>query len=1818
MFQVEGMADVTAPVTDLGGGRFSATLPTFDLFIGGGPGGGPHVKLAKIVTFGGSTVCVIDQTFQATTTGFALDGPPVSPPAEPVAKEAHKKIPGIGVVVKKNPGTSAHRLSGGGPPIGASALKTRTKSNQTNERILTGETGLGLCPISLETPAGPPLDLVLSYRSMIQSASCRSLSKGWDHAYHVVAQPLHDDPLQPTVLTRIVLYKGDGSVDVLQVAADGSFSANGLSVRGVVSVSQALTLTFANHGRWVFNPFDASASSGTLSQIIDPNGVALSCVYTPNGDIASVSSQFGQSLNFSYDGNGKLGSVSDHTGRVVSFSYFSGEAGGSAGDLKSVSCPVIPGQSAVQGPTTFSYSTGQSDPNLNGNLLTARDGAGRLVCEWTHSSSTDFRSASYDRCETINENGTPQVCSYEFVPFNGGSFSGGLRCIVNDELGRVTEAVFDHNYCPVSEQCFTTFATPGVPVTSSDNRPPAPPVGEPAFLQTTWTWNQHLCCSVCTEPDGTSTRTTFQSDLKRDCPAAERFNECVVSIACKDNSQPPRTVAMEYLPGFGSCDRLLLPAVKRRGEGGDWVWIDVPCPKRVIKGGRSPGENYVSRIAGGSIGAPQPKPDFTYRYPVHSHMAGDFRTRLSTTHGQTFTWSYDANGNCLSSSKPVGGGEVCTYNALGQVTSITTLNGANPNYRDVCEYDPVTQFCSSVVCDRQENGSGLNLTTSFHRNALGLCDSVTDPRGFSTLISYNACDQATTVSSPPLGTTPTRVVSTQFYDLGGLPVRCDVEHRDATGALVSANPAYTGFCVYDERGLLIQETTEQKPVDCPVGVASPDGLGLANFEVCNYTLDACGQVTRCSVPAVCRGQSSDAVRDFQYNALGLCSAVIEGGVGNADAVTTEFSYNSSFQCSKSVCVAVAPGENPTTTCDYDTWGRPSSITDPMGNVTTYTYNDFTGYVTESVYGETTDVPGIAGNVLLSQVSYKIGHPSLIKQRGDDASGKLKRPGRPVYGNITFECAIRGKVKDIKIAPMGRLIGDSSAGDDEGGPVSWAYHAINEKGLPGTKTPKPKGGSTHRIIPTTSGHAINTKGMGCNDRMAAPGGDPYFDIFATDDIVIAERFDPLGQGSEGTETLTIHRTPVGEISSVSNNGDLLAEYGYDTAGRCVSLDLPTVEKRTDTLDACGNPTESVLLCRSTIPGTPDETFTFKNTFDGCGREKMKSDCVDNIDSFEYDSMDRCVSHTRPNGLVIHCDYDTVSPTTGFSSVRQWCDYNNDNVQDQIFSSVILSGECVSTADPLGYTTTYTIDSLGRCVRSDYPDGTFETCVFDSLGRATTCSRKNGAVIACDFDLNDRCVSRVISNLPPNVMSVPATSFHFDGLNRCVLVDDNNSAVTRFYDSLGNVIEGDVVHDYNHRGLLSTTYGDGTKFHYNRDAYGRVLSFNSVVNNVVQQPAISVCDYSGFQCVKEARADGVTTTFDYRSDGEAQLTLPNGVADFSFGECVRSVVTNSSNVIIGNYITRRNRDGEVVQVQSAFGSGQPQRRITFTRDNRDLITSCLTQVRENASLPFSVESEVSYQLDSRGKRTSTSGGRNPGAYASTAGGGLNPFDLEMARYSTWPGGALRWNNEGSLEVLNRGNDTSATSFTYDALDRLVSSDTRDLTGLGTPVVTTYTYDAIGRRSSSTAQGPAPATTYFRYDGDTCYQELDETFNPVMTYSVCDGEQLAITAGSSLYYCHEIPPPRDPGSGLPTGRSLITNSAGAVVERFDCDDAGFPIFLNETGLVRSGATTSLIGYRWFNGDGSWCPESSLFAGTNNVYCPDLKQTISKQSMTRNVLAN
>jgi len=39
--------------------------------------------------------------------------------------------------------------------------------------------------------------------------------------------------------------------------------------------------------------------------------------------------------------------------------------------------------------------------------------------------------------------------------------------------------------------------------------------------------------------------------------------------------------------------------------------------------------------------------------------------------------------------------------------------------------------------------------------------------------------------------------------------------------------------------------------------------------------------------------------------------------------------------------------------------------------------------------------------------------------------------------------------------------------------------------------------------------------------------------------------------------------------------------------------------------------------------------------------------------------------------------------------------------------------------------------------------------------------------------------------------------------------------------------------------------------------------------------------------------------------------------------------------------------------------------------------------------------------------------------------------------------------------------------------------------------------------------------------------------------------------------------------------------------------------------------MGSRWLTNDCAWCPETSLFACPDSVYCPDLGQTVSERGM-------
>ena len=208
---------------------------------------------------------------------------------------------------------------------------------------------------------GRGLDFIWArtYRSRYQT-------NRWTHSYNVSVAQTTDG---------MAVADGTGRSDVYHPGTNGVYSRPEFFNEGRLSNS-VFTLTFPDTGRWVFNPFDGSATSGKLAQIIDRNGNTLSLLYNTAGRLAEIVDDLDRTNTVAYNPAGQLASVTDFSGRMVSYQYYGGrDTGGSPGDLKSVTSPPVTGTpNGNDFPTgktvTYTYSRGYA--NDAENYSTAR------------------------------------------------------------------------------------------------------------------------------------------------------------------------------------------------------------------------------------------------------------------------------------------------------------------------------------------------------------------------------------------------------------------------------------------------------------------------------------------------------------------------------------------------------------------------------------------------------------------------------------------------------------------------------------------------------------------------------------------------------------------------------------------------------------------------------------------------------------------------------------------------------------------------------------------------------------------------------------------------------------------------------------------------------------------------------------------------------------------------------------------------------------------------------------------------------------------------------------------------------------------------------------------------------------------------------------------------------------------------------------------------------------------------------------------------------------------------------------------------------
>ncbi|NKB25884.1 MAG: hypothetical protein GKR87_16240 [Kiritimatiellae bacterium] len=196
--------------------------------------------------------------------------------------------------------------------------------------------------------------------------------------------------------------------------------------------------------------------------------------------------------------------------------------------------------------------------------------------------------------------------------------------------------------------------------------------------------------------------------------------------------------------------------------------------------------------------------------------------------------------------------------------------------------------------------------------------------------------------------------------------------------------------------------------------------------------------------------------------------------------------------------------------------------------------------------------------------------------------------------------------------------------------------------------------------------------------------------------------------------------------------------------------------------------------------------------------------------------------------------------------------------------------------------------------------------------------------------------------------------------------------------------------------------------------------------------------------------------------------------------------------------------------------------------------LTQSATNPLAP------INYSFDGVGNRTSVSGSSNPGSYT------MDVTNALINQYSSTPFDQRQYDANGSLTALDQ------STLTYDYRNQMV-----EYIDAGSTQRHTYAYDPFGRRIAKgiDVDGVANEIRYF-YNDDQVIEEQDAVGATLASYvyGLYIDEALNMQRSGTNYYYHT-----DDLYNV----MAITDTNGSVVERYDYDDYGQPIFFNQSAI-------------------------------------------------------
>ena len=794
-------------------------------------------------------------------------------------------------------------------------------------------------------------------------------------------------------------------------------------------------------------------------------------------------------------------------------------------------------------------------------------------------------------------------------------------------------------------------------------------------------------------------------------------------------------------------------------------------------------------------------------------------------------------------------------------------------------------------------------------SAAGLLQSITDPNGKVTTLTYSTASTSTSVA-------PAANLLLTVTDPQGRALNFTYNTNSQLAKVTQPDGGVLTYG-YDTSGNLNS-------------VQYPDG------KTRQYAYNESTLTGGANLPGVLTGtidESNARYESTTYNSNGWATSVYHGAAGAGIDLTT-FVYGTAAGAGTTLTTPLGAVSNlgyqntlgalkisgssapcgdacnqPWSAQTYDANGYPNTVTDWNGNVTQTTYGsngllgtevDASGTAnqrtTTTTWNNTLRVPltrtvvdNNGNTVAQMEWVYNAAGQPTAQCRMDPtiaaaASYTCATTGTPPTGVRRSTATYCTAVDTVQCPIVGLLLTTSGPRTDLTDVTTYAYYL--------TDSATSKHGDLQSITDAL-GHVTtyaSYDGAGRVTRTIDPNGVITDVTYTPRGWLQTKTVRALASGaaSSADATTTIAYTAYGAVSSVTDADGVVTTYGYDAAHRLTSITDALGNTLQYTLDASGNRTKEQTFTAAGVA-----TRTLSRKFNTLGQLTAITDGLNQTvfnagTSGNYDANGNLVQSADALGYQRKRGYDALNRLVSTIDNYNGTDTATKNTTSSMTYDAL--DRLTGVTDPSSLTTTYTYDGLGNGKTLQSPDTGTSTDTFDAAGNRLTHTDAKGVVSTSTYDALDRPSSTSYTDTTLNV------AYHYDEANsitgctvssavgRLTRVIENAVTTTYCYDIRGNVIQkrqqlgttlDTTSYSYTLADRLQTTVNpDSTATTYSRDADGRVTSVTVSPPMGAAVTAVNAIAYRPFGPVSSytlGNGQVVTRTYD-ANDALTDLTSP----------------------------------------------------------------------------------------------------------------------------------------------------------------------------------------------------------------------------------------------------------------------------------------------------------------------------------------------------------